>query len=152
MELEHAGGVAAARALFEERRARYAAEEAQEGGGGDRQQEDEGQGAFWCHYIAFEVAHGGGAARVRAVAEAAVVARLPACCVTKEPWDLETTDDDGGGRSWRGGQERDRPASCEPPDGGVEGFLAACGLGASGLGLQRWSSRRMLRMAAEQEE
>ncbi|KAL6658494.1 hypothetical protein ACP70R_004080 [Stipagrostis hirtigluma subsp. patula] len=75
MELEHAGGVAAARALFEEWRARYAAEEAQEGGGGGRQKEEEDQGAFWCHYIAFEAAHGGGAARVRAVAEAAVAAR-----------------------------------------------------------------------------
>jgi hypothetical protein len=55
----------AVRELFEGWRAWYPAAEA---AGADD------EGGFWCHYIAFEIRHGGGAARVRAVAERAVAA------------------------------------------------------------------------------
>ncbi|KAL6634367.1 hypothetical protein ACP70R_027038 [Stipagrostis hirtigluma subsp. patula] len=54
---EHAGHGAGVRPLFEAWRAWYELV----GGGGDD------EGGFWCHYIAFELRHGG-AARVREVA------------------------------------------------------------------------------------
>ncbi|KAL6652794.1 hypothetical protein ACP70R_011719 [Stipagrostis hirtigluma subsp. patula] len=59
-----AGHGAAVRPLFEAWRAWYELV----GGGGDD------EGGFWCHYVAFELRHGG-AARVREVAERAVAAR-----------------------------------------------------------------------------
>ncbi|KAL6650696.1 hypothetical protein ACP70R_009621 [Stipagrostis hirtigluma subsp. patula] len=60
---EHAGHGADVRPLFEAWRAWYELV----GGGGDD------EAGFWCHYIAFELRHGG-AARVREVARRAVAA------------------------------------------------------------------------------